>query len=278
MEQIKMINGVEIPVLGFGTYKAADGEGVLEKAIECGYRYFDTASFYETEEALGRAVAHSGLGRKDFFIASKLWKDEMGYDNALRAFDRSMARLGCDYLDLYMIHWPLPDPDFADWRALDADTWRALEKLYEEGSVRAIGLSNFLPHHIENIRQTCRIMPMSNQLEFHPGYTQEAALRYCMEQGMVVQGWSPLARGRLAGDPLVERIARAHRVTESAVCLRYAVSRGVIPLPKASSKERMMDNLDIFSFTLTPEEIHMLDTMPPAGWSGEHPDRKRVAL
>ena len=163
-------NGVKIPAAGFGTYKAADGKSaeVISTAIEAGYRCFDTASFYETEGYLAEAIEKSGIPREEFFITSKLWKTEMGYQNAKDAFERSLERLKTDYLDLYLIHWPLPEPGYEDWKRLDIETWQALEELYEAGKVRAIGLSNFLPHHIENLLENCRIKPVSDQLEFHP--------------------------------------------------------------------------------------------------------------
>lgn len=271
-------NGLQIPCVAFGTYKAADGNSaeVIKTAIETGYRYFDTASFYETETFLRDAIKESGISREEFFIASKLWKDEMGYENTKQAFERTLENLGTEYLDLYLIHWPLPSPDCLDWRALDIETWRALEELYEGGRVKAVGLSNFLPHHIENILKCCKVKPMVNQLEFHPGYTQEAAVRYCQEKGILVQAWSPIGRGRVLADALMVELAEKYQVSVAQICLRYALQRGIIPLPKSSSAERMRQNQDIFSFDISREDMYRIDTMPQTGWSGEHPDRKRV--
>lgn len=271
-------NGVQIPVVGFGTYKAADGKSaeVISTAIETGYRCFDTASFYETEEYLAEAVEKSGIPREEFFITSKLWKTELGYQNAKDAFERSLERLRTDYLDLYLIHWPLPEPGYEDWKKLDTETWRALEELYEAGRVRAIGLSNFLPHHIENLLQNCRVKPMTDQLEYHPGYSQEAAVNYCREQGILVQAWSPIGRRRVLEEPLVNELAEKYGVSPAQICLKFSVQRGVMPLPKASSAKRMKENLDLFSFELEKEDLYRLETMPQAGWSGEHPDRETV--
>lgn len=273
-------NGLQIPCLGFGTYKAAEGEdvSVLKTAIEAGYRYFDTASFYGTEKYLGTAVRESGLKRAEFFLVSKMWKEEMGYDNTMEAFERTLKNLQTDYLDLYLIHWPKPAPDYEDWKKLDLDTWRALEELYSQGKVKAIGLSNFLPHHIENILENCTVRPAVNQIEFHPGYSQEAAVRYCEENGIRVQGWSPLGRMRLMSEPLIRELSCKYKVSAAQICLRYALQRGVIPLPKSSSLERMKQNQDIFSFDISKEDMYRLETMPPAGWSGEHPDRVRIAV
>ena len=167
-------NGVSIPCVGYGTYKAADtkNEEIISMAIEAGYRYFDTASFYETETYLGKAVKNSKIPREEFFFASKVWKTEMGYEETKAALKRSLEHLQTDYLDLYLIHWPLPTPDYNDWKQLNLDTWKAMEELYKAGKIRAIGVSNFLPHHLENLINHSEIIPSVNQIEFHPGYTQ----------------------------------------------------------------------------------------------------------
>lgn len=271
-------NGVKIPIVGFGTYKAADGKSadVIKKAIESGYRYFDTASFYGTEAYLAEAIRQSGLPRKDFFITSKLWKSEMGYKNARDAFRRTLENLDTDYLDLYLIHWPLPEPGYENWKELDRETWRALEELYAEGKVRAIGLSNFLPHHTDNILTGCTVRPAVDQIEYHPGYSQEATVQYCKENGILVQAWSPIGRSRVLENPLVCELAAKYQVSLAQICLKFAVQRGIIPLPKSSSPERMKQNMDLFSFEMDQEDIWRLATMPQSGWSGEHPDQERV--
>lgn len=271
-------NGTRIPCMGFGTYKAADGNNaqIIRTAIDRGYRYFDTASFYETEDYVGQAIRESKIAREDFFLASKAWKNEMGYKEVKDAFVQTLNRLGTEYLDLYLIHWPLPTPDYNDWKELDRQTWRALEELYKEGKVRAIGLSNFLPHHIMSLMEHCEIKPMVNQIEFHPGYTQEATVRYCQENDIQVQAWSPIGRGRVLEDPLMLELSRKYQVSVAQICLRYALQKKVIPLPKSSSEERMRQNQDIFSFEISTEDMSRIDTMPQTGWSGEHPDRVRV--
>ena len=273
-------NGVEIPAIAFGTYKAADGKSadVIRAAIEAGYRYFDTASFYGTETYLAQAVRESGISRDEIFIASKLWKTEMGYENVKSAFEHSLDKLNTDYLDLYLIHWPLPDPEYKDWKQLDKETWRVMEELYQAGKVRAIGLSNFLPHHIDNILEDCTVRPAVDQIEYHPGYSQEAAVQYCKERNILVQAWSPIGRQRVLEEPLVLELAGKYAVSPAQICLKFAVQRGIIPLPKSSSVERMKENLDLYSFEMEREDIWRLATMPQAGWSGEHPDRERVRI
>lgn len=273
-------NGVELPAIAFGTYKAADGKSadVIRTAIEAGYRYFDTASFYGTETYLAQAVRESGISRDEIFIASKLWKTEMGYENVKDAFERTLENLNTDYLDLYLIHWPLPEPGYKDWKQLDRETWKAMEELYQTGKVRAIGLSNFLPHHIENILKDCTVRPAVDQIEYHPGYSQEAVVQYCKERDIIVQAWSPIGRQRVLEEPLVLETAEKYGVTPAQICLKFAVQREIIPLPKSSSIKRMKENLDLYSFEMEQEDIWRLATMPQAGWSGEHPDRERVRI
>ena len=280
MKHYILNNGVEIPAVAFGTYKAVDGKSadVIRTAIEAGYRYFDTASFYGTETYLAEAVRESGIARDEIFIASKLWKTEMGYDNVKSAFRRTLDNLKTDYLDLYLIHWPLPEPGYKDWKQLDKETWKAMEELVREGKIRAIGLSNFLPHHIENILEDCTVRPAVDQIEYHPGYSQEAVVQYCKERDILVQAWSPIGRQRVLTEPLVQELAGKYGVSPAKICLKFAVQRGIIPLPKSSSMERMKENLDLWSFEMDEEDIWRLATMPQAGWSGEHPDRERVKI
>ena len=273
-------NGVKVPCIAFGTYKAAEGNSadIIAAAIDEGYRYFDTASFYETEEYLAEAIQKSGLPREDFFIATKLWKEEMGYEETLAAFERSSKRLNTDYIDLYLIHWPKPTHDYEDWKQLNIDTWKALEKLYKEGKVRAIGVSNFLPHHLDNLFENCEIKPMVDQIEYHPGYTQEATVQYCKQHDILVQAWSPIARGRILQDVTLIEMAEKYSVSVAKLALRFCIQNEVLPLPKASSKERMRENMDLFDFEISDEDMKRIVTIPQVGWSGEHPDRDRVPV
>ncbi len=271
-----LYNRVEIPCMGFGTYKAADGRSaeILSRAIEAGYRSFDMASFYQTEAFMGEAYSNSGLAREEFFFISKVWKTEMGYAKTRNAFEESLRNLRTDYLDLFLIHWPLPSADHKDWKNTDLDTWRALEELYEEGRVRAIGVSNFLPHHLDNLMQHARIRPMVDQIEFHPGHTQEATVAYCRENQIKVQAWSPIGRGRVLEDELIVELAQKYGASPAQISLRFALQSEVIPFPKASSPERMRENMDVFGFELSQEDMYRILTMPPTGWSGYHPDRE----
>ena len=277
MESVLLSNGVKLPQMGFGCYALGEErpKEILLEAIAAGYRHFDTASFYQTEEVLGEAIRESGVPREEFFLTTKLWRTEM--DDPQAAFERSRKNLGVDYLDLYLIHWPRPDLQRADWRELDARVWGFLEDLYQKGDVRAIGVSNFLPHHLMSLSAHSSLQPMVNQLEYHPGYTQEAAVAYCQANGIQVEGWSPLGRRRVLNDPLLQEIAAGHGATASQVCLAFALQSGVVPLPKSSSRQRMEENLAAQSLTLTQEELSRIRTMPQTGWSGEHPDREQAA-
>mgnify|MGYP000755970680 FL=1 len=272
-------NGITLPAAAFGTYKTIDqiAETITE-AIKAGYRYFDTASFYGNEEYVGKAIKESGIPRNEFEIATKLWKTEMGYDKTMYAFESSLKRLDTDYIDLYLIHWPLPEPGYKDWKLLDFDTWQTLEKLYNEGVIKAIGVSNFLPHHLKNLLDGCEVKPAVNQIEFHPGYSQEATLNYCKENEILVQAWSPLGRTRVLNDELICELAEKYGKSPAQICIKYALQRGVMPIVKTCNKERMAENLDIHSFEIEEEDMMRLMTMPPTGWSGEHPDRKRVQI
>ena len=271
-----LYNGVEIPAMGFGCYALDHPEQDILEAIRAGYRHFDTASFYQTEEALGRAIRESGVPREEFLLTTKLWRTEM--DDPRAAFERSRRALGTDYLDLYLIHWPRPDLEREDWKELDVRVWACLEELYQQGKVRAIGTSNFLPHHLNNLAAHGGLRPMVDQLEFHPGYAQAAAVQYCQDHHIQVEAWSPLGRRRILEDPQLREMAAGHQATVPQICLSFALQSGVLPLPKSSNPERMRENLAAQQISLTEEELWQLRTMPQVGWSGEHPDRERVRI
>lgn len=269
-----LTNGMEIPCVGFGTYNAKGGDNLkmIKDAIEVGYRYFDTASLYGTERALGQAIKESGIPRDQFMVASKVWIDEMGYENTKAALQRTLSRLQMDYLDFYLIHWPKQKETDENWKELDLETWRAMEELVQEGKIKAIGLSNFLPHHTDNILQHCKIKPVVNQLEAHVGYSQEAAVAYSQASDILVQAWSPLARGAVWDNPVVQAFAQKYQKSAAQICLRFLYQKGIMPLVKASTKERMLQNTDIFDFSLAKEDVQLMECMPQNTWQGEHPD------
>lgn len=271
-------NGIKIPCIGFGTYKATDGNGaaVIKAALETGYRYFDTAAFYNNEEEIGKAVQESGIKREELFLATKVWKSDMGAEGTRASFKESLQKLRTDYLDLYLIHWPRPDLETGEWKKILTETWKAVEELYRDGRIRAVGVSNFLPHHMEVLLHTTEVCPAVNQIEFHPGYTQELTLNYCKERKILVQAWSPLGRSRVLEHALLAELSEKYNASPAQLCIHYALKRGVLPLPKASSPERMKENQDVFGFEISEEDMYRIGSMPPAGWSGEHPDFERA--
>ncbi|MBQ7561696.1 MAG: aldo/keto reductase [Synergistaceae bacterium] len=277
MKKFILNNGLELPVMGFGTYKAESSNIILD-AIKAGYTYFDTAEFYGTEKFIGQALTQGNISRGKIIIASKVWKTSMGYDETLAAFDKTLENLQTDYLDIYMIHWPRPDLESQDWKNLDLQTWRAMEDLYNQGRIKALGLSNFLPIHAENIINNCRIRPSVAQLEFHPGHTQAFALNYYRERNILVQAWSPTGRGRVLNDELIISLAKKYNVSTVQICLSFILSENVMSIPKSSSPERMRENLDSQNIILDNDDILQLENMPPVGWGGEHPDRVRIML
>lgn len=276
MHTLTLNNGLEIPAIGFGTYKV--GLDSIIHALEAGYKYFDTASFYGNERDISLALGQTGIKRGEIFIASKIWKSDLGYDETLKAFSLTLENLETEYLDVLMIHWPRPNLDVEEWKALDVETWRAMEDLHTQGKIHALGLSNFLPYHAENILSHCRVIPSAAQLEFHPGHTQAFALEYYRRKGIQVQAWSPIGRGRVLDDVLIRELAGKYHVTPAQVCIRFCIQEGVMPLPKASSPERMRENLACMDFVIDDEDMSRIENMPPVGWSGEHPDRERVKI
>lgn len=270
---IRLNNGVELPLIGFGTYLEEQRDPViLKNAIEAGYRYFDTASAYGTEEILGQAIANSGIPREQFFLASKVWRSEMGYNETLQAFENSLKRLGTDYLDLYLIHWPRRNTDDTEWKERLKDTWSAMETLYNDGKVKAIGVCNCLPHHLEAFIHEVRIIPAVNQLELHVGYMQPEAVRYCREHDITLQAWSPLARRKLQEEALITETAERYGVSIQKLLLAFLVNQGISVLPRTSRPERMKSNREIYDLKITEDDISYLSCLPQMGWSGEHPD------
>ncbi|MBR3330608.1 MAG: aldo/keto reductase [Mogibacterium sp.] len=263
--EIKLMNGLELPGIGFGTYKAEEKsfEAVCA-ALDAGYRLIDTASVYGNEREVGEAVASGGVPREELIITTKAWRTQLGYDNVLRAYEESLKRLKMDYADIYLLHWPARDYE------VDRDSWRAMERLYDEGLVKAVGVSNYLTHHLENLLAVCNVAPMLDQIEFHPGYTQWDTVSFAQSQGICVEAWSPFARGRLNEDALLVTLAEKYNVSVQTICLSFACQCGVIPLPKSTDPGRIKQNLELVR--LEEKDIEKILAMPQTGWSGHDPD------
>ncbi|SED92692.1 Aldo/keto reductase [Streptomyces misionensis] len=245
-------NGVEMPQLGFGVWQVQDDEAerAVATALEAGYRSIDTAAAYGNEEGTGRAIAASGLPREDVFVTTKLWNSDQGYDATLRAFDTSLTKLGLDYVDLYLIHWPLPARDTY------VDTYKALEKLYADGRARAIGVSNFLPEHLRRLTGETSVIPAVNQIELHPHLQQHAAREYHAELGIATEAWSPLGQGKgLLEVPAIVAIGQKHNRTPAQVVLRWHIQQGTVVIPKSVTPSRIKENIDVFGFKLDDEDL-----------------------
>lgn len=268
-------NGVRIPCIGYGTYKTPaneTGKAAVLAALQLGFRHIDTATSYHNEEMVGRAIEESGIPRESLFITSKLWNDDQGYEETLAAFERSCQWLGTDYLDLYLIHWPICPGFQESWHERIWDTWRAFEKLYADGAIRAIGISNFLPHHLDVLAQQADVMPMVDQLELNPSYQQREAVQYCKERNIQLEAWAPLMRGKAFSNRQIQDIAARHGKDVGQICVRWSLQKGFLPLPKSVHPERVKSNAEVFDFSLSDEEMEILDAMNTTTEYTFHPD------
>ncbi|UYZ14597.1 MULTISPECIES: aldo/keto reductase [Brevibacillus] len=259
-------NGVSMPWLGLGVYKANEGEEVqraVRTAIEVGYRSIDTAAIYENETGVGTAIKDSGIARDQLFITTKVWNADQGYETTLKAFNESMKKLRLEYLDLYLVHWPVKEKYL--------ETWKALEKLYREGYVRAIGVSNFQVHHLEELRKVSEIVPAVNQVECHPLLTQRELRAYCKENGIQLEAWSPLMKGNL-DLPLLIELSEKYGKTPAQVVLRWHLQNGVVVIPKSVTPERIRQNADVFDFTLSGEDMERISALNQNKRFGPDPD------
>ncbi len=267
----KLANGVEMPWFGLGVFKVEEGEDLsaaIKAAIKHGYRSIDTAAIYGNESGVGQAIREAleenGLAREELFVTSKVWNQDQGYEETLAAFDTSLSKLGLDVLDLYLIHWPVAGKY--------KDTWRALEKLYKDGRVRAIGVSNFHVHHLQDLLATAEIKPMVDQVEFHPYLAQNDLLAFTKEHGIQLEAWSPLMQGELLNQPVLQEIAASHGKSVAQVILRWDLQKGVVTIPKSIKEHRIIENASIFDFELSREDMERIDALNQDRRVGPDPD------
>jgi diketogulonate reductase-like aldo/keto reductase len=263
---VTLHNGVLMPIVGLGVWQVSDSEAeqAVKAALQLGYRSIDTAKVYDNEVGVGKGIAASNIKREDIFLTSKVWNSDQGYESTLKAFEASLERLQVDYLDLYLIHWPVAGKFI--------DTWRALETLYKEKKVRAIGVSNFQTHHLDTLLETAEIVPMVNQVEFHPYLTQNELRAYCKQRSIQVEAWSPLMQGNFLKEPVIIDLAKKYNCTPAQVVLRWDVQHHVVTIPKSVSPSRMRENKDIFFFELEAEDMERLNQLNKNYRFGADPD------
>ena len=268
---MELNNGKIIPSIGFGTWKLKNNEEtveVIKEAIKCGYSHIDTAFAYGNEETIGKGIKESNIDRKDLFITGKLWNDDRGYENIINACKRTIKNLNCEYLDLYLIHWPASKAVHDDWIEINKETWQALEYLYEQGLVKAIGVCNFKINQLEELIKTAKIKPMVNQIEFHIGVYNKDILDYCNRNNIVVEAWSPLGSGKLFKVDELKEMASKYNVSVAQLCIRWCLQNNTLPLPKSKNIERIKNNLDVFNFEITNEDMEYLNNFRKVGSSG----------
>ncbi|XP_030630319.1 uncharacterized oxidoreductase ZK1290.5 isoform X2 [Chanos chanos] len=269
---VPLSNGLQIPILGLGTshHGGYSNEAVLYALRECGIRHIDTAKRYGCEEALGKAVAESSVPRQDLWLTTKLWPGDYGYQSTKEAFRASCVRLGVEYLDLYLMHWPDCTVQGRSNREVRAETWRAMEDLYDEGLCQAIGVSNFLVPHLEELKEDCGVVPHVNQVEYHPFQQPRVLMDYCCKEGITFEGYCPLAKGQALIHPTILQIANKYGRTASQICIRWSIQNGVITIPKSTKPERILENCQVFGFTLKEDDMECIKRL--------HSDKKLIHL
>ena len=266
---VDLLDGNTIPKLGLGVYKVDNdlAAPLVSHALTNGYRLIDTASMYENEVGVGRGIVDSGVPRDQVQVATKFWMDDLGYENTLKAFDKSLKLLGLDYLDFYLIHWPAPKRGL-----LYVDSWRAMEKLKNEGLVRSIGVCNFHPHHVDEILKVAEHKPVLNQVELHPWLTQDKVLEYDNSHSILTQAWSPLARGKILEEDMLAELARSHAKSVAQIVLRWHIQRGVAVIPKSNSMDRITENMNVFDFELSEQEMVSISSLNSNFRTGVDPE------
>lgn len=264
-------NHLEIPKVAFGTWKLPNDETTIEiikNAINSGYRYIDTAKAYGNELYIGKGIKASNIDRKDIVIGGKLWNDDRGYNNIIEACKNTIKTLDCEYLDVYLIHWPASLAVHENWREINQETWKAMEYLYETGLVKSIGMCNFKVNQLEELMKHIKIKPMINQIEFHPGFMQQDIVEYCKKENIVVEAWSPLGSGKMIKKEELKNIASKYEKDVAQICIKWCLQNGVLPIPKTTDKERMKSNLNVFDFEISQEDMEYLNSLPYLGGSG----------
>ena len=274
-----LANGVQIPVLGFGTWQTPDGDTAIKSvkaALEAGYRHIDTAQAYQNEASVGTAIQESGVARQDLFLTTKIWNANHSYDLTMQSFEESLQKLQTDYVDLLLIHWPNPI-DFRDnWEAANAETWRAMEELYNAGKAKAIGVSNFRAHHLEALKKTAKVQPMVNQIFLAPGELEAETVQYSRDNGMLLEAYSPLGTGKIFDVPEMKTLAAKYQRSIPQIALRWSLQHGFLPLPKSVHAEYIQQNAQVFDFELADEDMAAIDALDGVVGHAQDPDTATV--
>lgn len=271
MKTFKINNGNELPFLAYGTWKLPNNEETIEivaNAIKSGYRYIDTASAYLNEEYVGKGIKASNIKREELFIAGKLWNEDRGYDNIISACKKTINNLECEYLDVYLIHWPASPAVHENWEEINNETWKAFEYLYETGLVKAIGVCNFKINQLKSLIKHCKIKPMINQIEFHPGFMQKDILELCQKSDILIEAWSPLGSGKMLKKEELKNIATKYNKDVAQICIKWCLENNVLPISKTKNLERMKTNQEIEDFSISKEDMEYLNNLPYLGGSG----------
>lgn len=269
----KLNNGLHIPKIGFGTWQITENvDLIIHTALQAGYRHIDTAVLYGNETEIGHAIKNAGINREEIFLTTKVWNTHRGYENVLQSFEESLNKLQTDYIDLYLLHWP-EKTSTENWDEINASSWRALEEVYLQGKVKAIGVSNFMLIHLDSLLKKCSIKPMVNQIEYHPGYLQDEVITYCKDRNIAIAAWSPIGSGRLQQHPLLKDLAQKYHISVAQLCIQFALQNDIIVLPKSTNKENIINNINLPKFTIDEHDMALIKNMEEAGFSGLHPDK-----
>mgnify|MGYP005794059211 CR=1 FL=1 len=272
IKQFTLVNNLSIPSVGLGTWHIKDYETIeymIESSYNLGYRHIDTASKYQNEVFIGNAIKKLRIPRENIFLTSKLWNTDKGYDNTIKSFYKTLENLQTDYLDLYLIHWPMTAEN---WKELNVETWKAFEKLYLDGKIKAIGVSNFLTMHLKDLMSKVDIMPMVDQIEFHPGLPQKETVDFCRKNNIQVEAWSPLGSGNILNNSYLKEISKKYNKSIAQICIRWCLENNVIPLPKSTNIERLRENINVDDFNIEQEDMDNINNMDCIYYSGLNPN------
>lgn len=271
-KEYQLNNGLTIPNIGLGTWHIKDQniiDEMIYNAYQAGYRHIDTASKYQNEKLIGNTIKKYNIDRTTLFITSKLWKDDKGYEKTLKAVEQILSNLQTNYLDLLLIHWPMTTEN---WKELNIETWKAFEKLYTQKKVRSIGVSNFMVQHLEALLPNIEIYPMVNQIEFHPGFMQRETLKYCADKKIAAEAWSPLGSGKIFDNEVLKELSIKYNKSIAQICIRWCLQNDVIPLPKSTNKDRIKENISVYDFSITEDDMNKINTLPCFCYSGLNPN------